>query len=348
MGLLRLWLALCVASTHSGPFWNYRFMKGGDAVAAFFILAGFFAAFMIDTRYRGRYRVFYLNRLLRVWPLYLLALLATAALLALGAVRANIAIGPLQALPHLQAFPSHGWIGAWSLSQFFLAGQDLWNFAFVTGTGAVVLACSQPGALLLGNLALLPQAWTLALEEYFYLLAPWLEKLGLAASGVVLAAWLLAYRPLEAACDRLPLHFFPVAAALFIGGIFSYRCYQRWQRRAAWLTRLRPWISGAYFGFVLGAAYHGASQPVTVLATVLALPFLFDAFRDRPWDRFVGDLSYPVYLWHVTLQWALWWLWPAAAAQAPAVMGLVLLWALLLALLIEAPLRRYRARLAEK
>lgn len=352
MGLLRLWLALCVVWLHSGPLWGLRFMEGGDAVATFFVLAGFFAAFMIDTRYRGRYRVFYLNRLLRVWPLYLLALLLTVALLAASLKAGSAPLGPAAVLPHVAKLPAAPWSWAWGFSQLFLAGQDALFFGHLDPDGAISFGCGHVGGILLMHLNLLPQAWSLALEEYFYLLAPYLARLNLTLSAAVLAAWTLAYPVLTRLCDdRASLRFFPVTVAVFVAGIFSYRCYQAWKARPLQMARYRPWVIAAYALFVVSDGYHHAATPWVVLAAALSIPMLFDAFQDRRWDRWLGDLSYPVYLFHYIVLWAVTWLWlPTHGGQSPCplVIAITLAVAVLVSWSIETPLRKLRARLSEQ
>ena len=349
MGLLRLWLALCVVSTHSGSLWGFSFMRGGDAVVTFFVLAGFFAAYMMDTRYRGRYQVFYLNRLLRVWPLYLLALAFSLVVITAGVQLGRVLIGPASILPYIKHYPASHWVSAWGLSQFFLLGQDVLAFSHLDPVGDLHLGCGYAASILMMNLALIPQAWSLALEEYFYLLAPWLERLGLKVSGAILLLWMLAYKPLEARCDRVPLYFFPVAVALFIGGNFAYRCYQRWLAHPVQLARWRPWILAAYTLFILSAPYVSLSPPWTALAAALAVPMVFDAFKDVRWDRWLGDLSYPVYLFHKSVGWLVVWMWPEAPKgtnDCPQIMAGTLMLAVVVALVVETPLRKYRAKLA--
>lgn len=349
MGLLRLWLALCVVSTHSGLLWGFRFMEGGDAVATFFILAGFFAALMIDRRYRGRYRVFYLNRLVRVWPLYLLALGTALLVISLGVNVGRVLLGPASVLPYVTHYPAPAWTSGWALSQFFLLGQDAFNWAHLLPTGEVRFGLAFHGSILMSNFALLPQAWSLTLEEYFYLCAPALERLGLRASGALFTLWALAYRPLWHLDDRLPLQSFPAAVGLFIGGIFAYRCYQRWLAHPAELARWRTWGLLAYALFVVSAGYHHASQPLIASAAILGIPLVFDAFQGRAWDRWLGDLSYPIYLFHQCIVWAVVWIWPEPAAgsnHCPLIMGIAVAVAVVLALLLETPLRRYRSTIS--
>jgi peptidoglycan/LPS O-acetylase OafA/YrhL len=344
MGLLRLWLALCVVSSHSGPLWGFRFMPGSNPVVAFFILAGFFAAHVIETRYRHSYRIFYVSRLLRIWPLYLLVLFATLGLAAVAYLSSGWVFGFSAIFQELGIKAALPWLPYWILSQFFLVGQDLAPFLHLTENGAIVWSCAATGILNIGNLSLIPPAWSLALEEYFFLLAPWLERLNFEFSGAIFLAGLLAYWPLKQAYPETALSLFPAVLPHFIGGIFSYRCYQRWSQ-APWFTQgVQTGMLAAFAVFIVSAGYHNAPQPCIALATALSLPALFLASRNLPWDRFLGDLSYPVYLTHWLIITFLSWMGWMDRSNCALLMLCTLGMALFLAVVVERPLRVYRQK----
>ena len=84
MGALRLILALAVVLTHSGSLWGYQITGGSVAVQCFFIISGFYMALILNEKYvaPGDLRIFYVNRLARIFSLYWLFLaLALAAAL---------------------------------------------------------------------------------------------------------------------------------------------------------------------------------------------------------------------------------------------------------------------------
>ncbi|MBM3853598.1 MAG: acyltransferase, partial [Verrucomicrobia bacterium] len=133
----------------------------GAGVDLFFVLSGYFiGGILIDHRESPRLaRVFYLRRALRILPLYAVTLAVIFTLVALGAPGS------------WQEFPA--WIYGLFLTNFALAWAQHWDWL--------------PLSVL----------WSLAVEEQFYLLAPWIVRalsptlLPWFAGAVVLTAWLL-------------------------------------------------------------------------------------------------------------------------------------------------------------
>ncbi|MGC4031390.1 MAG: hypothetical protein QM754_06565 [Tepidisphaeraceae bacterium] len=82
MGLLRLFLAICVLVVHSGSPLASFFVGGPPAVQAFFAISGFYMAMILSEKYppgRAGTALFWLNRALRLAPTYLLVLAVTVA-----------------------------------------------------------------------------------------------------------------------------------------------------------------------------------------------------------------------------------------------------------------------------
>src|SRR5688572_20654204 len=77
MGTIRLLLALSVVITHSAPVFGVRLLSGDMAVTAFFLVSGFLMALILESKYAGRVGAFYLNRILRIYPPYLVALVGS-------------------------------------------------------------------------------------------------------------------------------------------------------------------------------------------------------------------------------------------------------------------------------
>jgi peptidoglycan/LPS O-acetylase OafA/YrhL len=153
---------------------------------------------------------------------------------------------------------------------------------------------------------LVPQAWTLSIELTFYLMAPVLNRLRtrtllmLVSASIVLRAflwkhWGLTYDPWT---DR----FFPNEIAFFLIGMLQYRAY------IGFFRRLPPvWCASIAYPFVFGtmlAFQHlpkVAGVPAFYGATIALIPVLFQASRRSSVDRWVGELSYPIYVVHFLL-----------------------------------------------
>jgi peptidoglycan/LPS O-acetylase OafA/YrhL len=119
--------------------------------------------------------------------------------------------------------------------------------------------------------------------------------------------------------------------------------------RAGWVSRYKAAIFTTLVA--LAIAYHyipggGAEKRwVYVVALALAVPTIFQFSKTSAVDRWIGDLSYPLYIVHL-LAFAVagkfiagWWLVPAQLAAAIGA-------ALLLTLVIEHPVDRLRSKLS--
>ena len=73
MGLLRLLLAVSIILTHSFPLFGYKELDGIRAVEGFFVISGFYMALILNEKYTGKNRSYFLylsNRLVRIYPVY--------------------------------------------------------------------------------------------------------------------------------------------------------------------------------------------------------------------------------------------------------------------------------------
>ena len=207
MGLFRLLLAAAVVIGHAvGPgAWT---LAGPLAVQMFFVISGFYMAMILETKYlaldRGVTR-FYLNRGLRLLPTYWA--------IALAFIIAATLLG--KTVP---------WPGSWlvAISDVTLIGQDLIAF--------------------LEHDILIAPAWSIGMEIWFYLCAPWLVRwptrwlIAAIAIGVcVNIAIVSAGFPFFPWRQRMPATEF----IYFLFGILAWRYkWAPWSGRAALLALL--------------------------------------------------------------------------------------------------------------
>jgi len=172
--------------------------------------------------------------------------------------------------------------------------------------GRMVWAGSRPD-LSTVNMLLIPPAWTLSLDLAFYAAAPWLVRqsnktlifLIAASLGLKLACWFAGLRE-----DPWTYRFLPFEAAYFIAGIISYRIYASGKVHAASLRIACATVLATimYQPVAVAVEVLGGPRPIVGIAyhliLIVGMPALFLTFAASRLDRWLGDLSYRIYLVH--------------------------------------------------
>ena len=319
MGILRVYLALCVVADHAGTVFPWQMHNGSQAVQIFYIISGFYMAMVLSDHRYAKPRDFYLSRFLRIFPPYWIALLATLVTSVAGGLFFNRWLLLRAYVSH--PFGNNGTAGVLlaGLSNVTLVGQD-WIMFLQNDPGQSLRFTANfwNNAHPLWHYLVIPQCWSIGVELTFYAFAPYLNRArSLWLAGIALGAFaarLLAYRYLGLAHDPWSYRFFPFEISLFLFGMLGYRLY----------VRTKPhhpsprWRSISLPSYVIGAAAlllvcylhlrvvaclaHFMQPELALLATypfsILAMPVLFFAFGSQKLDRVIGELSYPIYLIH--------------------------------------------------
>jgi len=270
-GTLRYFLATLVVLSHNN-ITLYGKNIGVMAVVVFYLLSGYMMTGLIRRRYASLSAMgaFYWDRLLRIYPQYLLFL--TLTLLAIHTL-------PIQT-PYL-AVP--------------LDGQKL--FANLSIIPLNFFMFNQ-----LDKTMLLPQAWSLGTEWQFYLTFPFVlllhSRLRPLIAGLSVLVFALAMTG-QLQTDWYGYRLLPGVWFIFLTGSFIYDRGHK--------TVLGLWLtvfligSGCYIAHIPYQAFNVEVIVGFLIGVVLVL--LLRQGSQNKWDDYLGHLSYGVFLCHFLVIW---------------------------------------------
>lgn len=319
MGLLRLYLALCVVAQHATPVLPWTMHDGAQAVQIFYIISGFYMSLVLSSARYANVLRFYESRFLRIFPLSWIVLIGVGGI----SLCAGIVSGHWLALAAYASGPlkANGTLGVVlaAVSNVTLFGQDWVMFLSQPhGSQLTVTRNFWLDAHPLFLYLLIPQAWSVGVELCFYALVPFINRLRTASLAALCSALLLArlsaYAFMDLGHDPWTYRFFPFELFTFLLGMLAFRLYSANRHHLMQAQAARSTI--AAFGIIsilaVGAFYGAArfiehlSQLVNpAFATLATYPVwavgiagLFALTRNNRYDRTLGELSFPIYLVH--------------------------------------------------
>lgn len=259
------------------------FFWGGNGVRLFFVISGFilalpYARARFGERKPPTVRAFYLRRLTRLEPPYILNIVVLFLLIPL----ANRGIGYGDLLPHLFTHLTYT--------------HNLYNLKW---DGMIS-----------------PVNWSLEVELQFYLLVPLIMRVfrtrtamtqGILLAGIVLfSAFDLFVRPQAGWVE----HFLPAQAQFFLTGVLLAEIYSRRHERDRNLIRwdvlavAAALVSIPLFGHIEYGSFLLIPMGIVLYAS-LASRFLSRILAFSPF-AIVGGMCYTIYLWHFAIISFLW------------------------------------------
>jgi peptidoglycan/LPS O-acetylase OafA/YrhL len=282
LGVYRLLLSIVVVFFHYG---GGPPLAGRIAVYGFFVISGYLMALVIDRAYGysvGGAGRFYLNRLLRLGPLFLFYTLLSLALVE------SRHQAPFFSIPTDPGKTYFGEIGGAFFGHFVIAFHP---FITIAGVGGLI-----------------PQSWSLLVEAFFYVCAPFFALL-FARGRLVFFAIFLASVGFQIWVLNAGYTFdggvyqnYAAAASIFMSGMMLYY----WRDKIGRLLP-HPAVIGGIAAAVVGWCamnIQGVVLPFYLLLIVCAIATAALG-RVRTWpkplaglERWAGDLAYGVFLNH--------------------------------------------------
>jgi len=306
MGIIRFLLALSVFFSHLRITGNdYILNNGSEAVELFFIISGFYMFLTYESKYiklksLGKY-YFYSNRFLRIYPTYFIVLFLTIGYAFYSSKYSPHLHNKLAAYvaykDHLSA-SSYYLLGLLNLS---VVGLEIMDFFKIYGSGFIVKLSSNKdiGDNLLSQFQMVPQAWSLGMEFWFYLLCPFFVKLKSKTIIKLVIGLLICkiiFMNFVSNAYSWEFRFILFEVLLFLLGGFVYRLFKK---DLLINNKLRILV---FILLIISIVFLNAFTHLFIIKWcfyflfALAIPMVFDLFKNNRLDKLLGELSFPLYI----------------------------------------------------
>lgn len=280
------------------------------------MISGFYMALTINEKYArlphsSWISAFYQSRILRLAPIYFIICLVEGVWYVHSNMPNIFSANDL----NMQARSALFFINV------FVFGQDLWQTILSHSGTNIPNAFIQSAVNFFGSNALGPiyvyigQAWSLGIELIFYAMAPFVvmsrtRLLVLFISCLLIRIYFIEHTNLFPN-DPWRSRFFPSNMIFFFLGTMGYWIYAVAVgfKHAKTIGRIVAVLgmcfligsvsfAGGMFLFDGPEDYDQARLWIFYLLLTAGLPFLFILTKEIRWDRYIGELSYPLYLVH--------------------------------------------------
>jgi peptidoglycan/LPS O-acetylase OafA/YrhL len=353
MGILRFLFAISVVGAHTWP-GTMLFVGGRNAVQCFFIISGFIITFILVDSKKYTISQFYASRLIRLFPTYFFILISTFLLYKFSGFTSDISANFINVFSNLSINAKLLLI----LSNITLLGQDIIMFMSLKNGELGFTSNFNNSDLLLYHGLLVPQAWTISLEIYFYLLAPLIVKRYIYLLSILFLSVICRFYLFKeglALQDPWIYRFFPAELFFFLMGSISYLIiYKKIVIRSKILFNIKTStiLVLILLFYCIFYSYIPFKEIIkTFLLFILLIfivPFSYIFNNKFKYDMIIGELSYPIYISHFMVMFLI----SLLQIQNSYIYSMVtifvtILLSILIMLLIESPLKSFKYKYFE-
>lgn len=311
IGVFRLLLAISVVIFHfnGANICGFSMINGTVAIKSFFIISGFYMAFIINEKYKSSYRLFITNRILRLYPAYFVVLFIIILMSIIYYYTNGYGIFLTPYIQYWNILDISTKI-VMAFTNLFIIGLDLFSFLGLNLQNGSLYYLGDMD-LLLQEFVLIGQAWALSTELFFYAFAPLIvNKNYKILVVVILISFLSKFLLFNYGYIDYPWKYRSILSNLefFLAGILSYKLYKKIgqnppDKKVLYLVSGLVLIYLFTYNAIPDYLLFGLKIKEWCFYALLAfsVPYMFINSKNSRTDRKIGELSYPVYLSHVMI-----------------------------------------------
>lgn len=303
MGILRLFFAFSVLLGHTqidlliSPIY---------AVQGFYIISGFYMSFILNEKYSMPEQniTFFKKRFMRLLPTYWLVAAASLIIAISFYKRGESCIFFFDFLnyPDNASFSTRLYT---IFTNLFIIGQDISLFLGITPDSGNLFFSTTAYAEYhpMARYALSPVSWSIASEFLFYIIAPFILRHKKTYIIILFVISLFSNYIVNAVGlndSNWRFRFFPSELLFFLTGYISYLIYIKISKSGIKTSYKYISLSGILLlSIVLRSDYSYAFHTAFLLVScAIFIPYLFYSFKFDTIDKYIGEISYPLYLIH--------------------------------------------------
>ncbi|CAN2213858.1 COG1835 Predicted acyltransferases [Candidatus Nanopelagicaceae bacterium] len=299
MGFCRFLLALSVLLVHLEVPVAFSGFGGANSVEAFYFVSGFLIASILRNDYQS-WKNFYINRILRIFPMYWIVLLCTFLFAFLFSNGSNFLTK--NEAPSFEVV-QYAFI---VLLNLFILGADVLVFLNFEALGNVNFVGFKNSQVTGTEYLLISPIWSVSLELTFYLIAPLLMKLSsrkiLIVTLVLLITRIALYLS-QIDDDPWTYRFFPFELPIFLMGVlvsrFSYS--KIGSERGAFMLKLAShplFFTIAFLAFGIYRSKVSFPRPLELFVLLFIISIILIYSKNGEPSNSIGRYSYPIYIVH--------------------------------------------------